>query len=325
MTALLRSGAIAVVFVLLGALPLRADSYPSRQVELVVAYPAGGTADVIARSLAQQLSQMWGETVVVDNRGGGATQIAASAIAQSPGDGYRLLVTGMETFAIAPFLYANKLPYDPVNDFIPISSFGYSNQILVVPASSPLKNIGDLLGEARKENGGLQYGTIGIGGSSHINMVLLENLAGVKLTPVHYRGGGPLLNDLLGNHVPMGFLSTVLVDQYIKSGKLRGLAVSSRERLREFPDLPALSETVSGFEAISWFGLFAPKGTPGDIIQKINADVQKIFAGPEYKQKFLTPNFLNIIAGSPKEFAAYIETEAAKWSAVIKAAHLQIN
>ena len=112
MTALLRSGAIAVVFLLLGALPLRADSYPSRQVELVVAYPAGGTADVIARSLAQQLSQMWGETVVVDNRGGGATQIAASAIAQSPGDGYRLLVTGMETFAIAPFLYANKLPYD---------------------------------------------------------------------------------------------------------------------------------------------------------------------------------------------------------------------
>jgi tripartite-type tricarboxylate transporter receptor subunit TctC len=267
---------------------------------------------------------MWGETVVVDNRGGGATQIAAKAVAQSPGDGYRLLVTGMETFAIAPSLYGSKLPYDR-NDFIPVSSFGYSNQILVVPASSPLKNIADLLSEARKQDGGLQYGTVGIGGSSHVNMVLLESLAGVKLTPVHYRGGGPLLNDLVGDHVPMGFLSIVLVDQNIKAGRLRGLAVGSKGRLKELPDLPTVAETVPGFEAVSWFGLFAPKGTSAEIVQRINTDVQKIFADPEYKRKFLTPNFLNVLAGSPKDFASYIDAESAKWSAVIKAAHLKIE
>ncbi|HEY7245956.1 MAG TPA: tripartite tricarboxylate transporter substrate binding protein [Xanthobacteraceae bacterium] len=323
MTALLRAITVGLV-VLSGALSVRAESYPTRQVELVVAYPAGGAADVIARSVAQQLSQMWGETVVVDNRGGGATQIAAKAVAQSPGDGYRLLVTGMETFAIAPSLYGSKLPYDR-NDFIPVSSFGYSNQILVVPASSPLKNIADLLSEARKQDGGLQYGTVGIGGSSHVNMVLLESLAGVKLTPVHYRGGGPLLNDLVGDHVPMGFLSIVLVDQNIKAGRLRGLAVGSKGRLKELPDLPTVAETVPGFEAVSWFGLFAPKGTSAEIVQRINTDVQKIFADPEYKRKFLTPNFLNVLAGSPKDFASYIDAESAKWSAVIKAAHLKIE
>ncbi len=323
MIALLRSVMVGA-FVLSSALSLHAESYPSRQVELVVAYPAGGAADVIARSVAQQLSQMWGQTVIVDNRGGGATQIAAKAVAQSPEDGYRLLVTGMETFAIAPSLYGSKLPYDR-NDFIPISSFGYSNQMLVVPASSPLKSIADLLSEARKQNGNLQYGTIGIGGSSHVNMVLLENLTGVKLTPIHYRGGGPLLNDLVGDHVPMGFLSTVLVDQYMKAGKLRGLAVGSKERLKEFPELPTVAETVPGFEAISWFGLFAPKATSAETVQKINAGVQKIFADPEYKRKFLTPNFLSVLAGSPKDFASYIDAESAKWSAVIKAAHLKID
>ncbi len=156
-------------------------------------------------------------------------------------------------------------------------------------------------------------------------MVLLENLAGVKLTPIHYRGGGPLLNDLVGDHVPMGFLSTVLVDQYMKAGKLRGLAVGSKERLKEFPELPTVAETVPGFEAISWFGLFAPKATSAEIVQKINAGVQKIFADPEYKRKFLTPNFLSVLAGSSKGFASYIDAESAKWSAVIKAAHLKID
>jgi tripartite-type tricarboxylate transporter receptor subunit TctC len=230
----------------------------------------------------------------------------------------------METFAISPFLYA-KLPYDPVNDFVPVSSFGYSNQILVVPASSQLKDVTTLLAEARKENGGMQYGTIGMGGSSHINTVLLETLAGIKLTPIHYRGGAPLLSDLLGDHVPMGFLSTTLMAQYMKNGQLRALGVGSKERLPEFPDLPSIAESVPGFEAISWFGLFAPKGTPDNIVQKVNGDVQNVFSDPEYKARFLAPNFLNVAPGNLQEFATYIRAESAKWSKVIKAAHLQIN
>ena len=188
-----------LALILCGSLAAQAENYPSRQVDLIVAYPAGGAADLIARSMAQRLSQLWKVAVVVENRGGGATQVAANVVAQSPGDGYKLLVTGMETFAISPFLYPT-LPYDPVNGFVPFSSFGYSNQMLMVPAASQFKNLGDVLAEARKQNGALQYGTIGHGGSSHINMVLLENLAGIHLTPIHYHGGAPLLNDLLGNH-----------------------------------------------------------------------------------------------------------------------------
>ncbi len=242
--------AMALGFALLGMVSAQAQTYPSRQVELIVAYPAGGAADLIARGVAQRLSQMWNQPVVIDNRGGGATQIAANAVAQSPGDGYRLLVTGMETFAISPFLYS-KLPYDPVSDFVPVSSFGYSNQMLMVPAASPFKTIGEMLAEARKQNGGLQYGTIGMGGSSHINMVLLETLADVKLTPIHYRGGAPMLNDLLGNQVPMGFLSIALIDQYLKNGMLRTLGVSSTSPLPEFPDVAPIAQTVPGYEAVS--------------------------------------------------------------------------
>jgi tripartite-type tricarboxylate transporter receptor subunit TctC len=324
MTALLRS-AISLALVFCSSLCAQAESYPSRQVELIVAYPAGGAADLIARSVAQRLSQLWNIPVVVENRGGGATQVAANAVAQSPADGYKLLVTGMETFAINPFLYPT-LSYDPINSFVPVSSFGYSNQMLMVPVASPFKNVGDVLVEARKENAALQYGTIGPGGSSHINMVLLENLAGVHLTPIHYHGGAPLLNDLLGNHVPMGFLSTALVDQDIKGGLLRAIGVSSKARVSEFPDVPTIAESgVSGYESVSWFGLWAPKGTPTDVVQKINVDVQNIFADPAYKQKFLTPMFINVTPGNPQEFAGYIKAEADKWSKVIKEAHLQIN
>lgn len=310
---------------LLAAFAAQAETYPSRQVQLIVAYPPGGAADLIARGVAQKLSEKWGQPVVVENRGGGATQVAANAVAQSQPDGYTLLVTGMETFAISPFLYS-KLSYDPVGDFVPVSSFGYSNQILVVPAASPFKNLADVLTDARKENGGLQYGTIGMGGSSHINMVLLETLTGVKLTPVHYHGGGPLLTDLLGSHISMGFLSTALVAQYIKARTLRALGVSSAKRIPEFPNLPTIAESgVPGYQSVSWFGLFAPMKTPPDVVQKINADVQAVFSDPGVKEKFLMPNSIEVRMGDAKDFASYVAAEADKWGKVIKQADLKAD
>lgn len=301
-----------------------AQQYPAKPIRIVVAYPAGGAADLIVRAVFNRL-QSEGYQTIVENRGGGGTQIAAEAAAKSPPDGYTLFATGMETFAITPFIYS-KLSYDPVNDFVPVSGLGYAHQILAVPAKSPITSIRDLLERARVGNGALQYGTIGVGGSAHVNMILFESLAGVKLTPVHYRGGAPMLTDLIGGHIPMGFLSVTLLHDHLAAGTLRGLGVGSNKRLPQLPDIPTIDESgVRGFEAVSWFGLFAPKGAPDAIVRKLNTDIQKAFADPDFKGKFLDPNFLGVISGTPEEFSAYISKEADKWKNVLKSANVKVD
>jgi tripartite-type tricarboxylate transporter receptor subunit TctC len=302
----------------------QAETFPSRQVHIIVPYPPGGAADNIARAVVQRLGPMWGQPIVIENKAGGGTQIGADAVAKSAPDGYTLFVTGMETFSISPFLYT-KLTYD-VKQFVPVSGFGLSNQMLTAPADTPIKSISELIAQAKAKPGVLQYGTIGLGGSSHINMVLFESMAGVKLTPIHFRGGAPLVTDLLGSHVPMSFLSGALVDQGIKAGKLRPIAIASKQRLPQYPDVPTVDESgVPGFEAVSWYGLWAPKATPREVVARINSDVQRVFADKDFREKFLEPNFLGSIDGNPEQFAAYIKAEAAKWSKVIKDANLKVD
>ena len=301
----------------------QAQGFPTKPVRIVVPYPAGGSVDIITRAVTQRLNAMWGQPIVIENKAGGGTQIGAEAVAKSAPDGYTLFATGMETFAITPFMHS-KLSYDPDKDFTPVSGLGLSNQFLVVPASSELKSVRDLIARAKANPGHLQYGTVGLGGSSHINMVLFESMAGVKLTPVHYRGGAPLVTDLLGGHVPMSFLSGALVDQGIKAGKLRPAAIASKKRLPQYPDVPTVDESgVPGFEAVSWYGLWAPAGTPPDIVTKINADVQKIFADDDFRVKFLEPAFLGAVTGSPAEFSAFIKAEAAKWGKLVREAGIR--
>lgn len=301
-----------------------AQDYPAKPIRVVVAYPAGGAADLIVRSVFNRLNES-GYQAVVENKGGGSTQIAAEAVRKSEPDGYTLFATGMETFAINPFIYS-KLSYDPVNDFMPVTSLGYANQILAVPASSAIKSIQGLIERAKAAKGELQYGTIGAGGSSHINMVLFEQLAHVKLTPIHYRGGAPMLTDLIGDHIPMGFLSVTLLYQSIAAGKLRGLGVGSKGRIPELPDVPTIDESgVKGYEAVSWFGLFAPKGTPESIVRKLNTDIQNVFADADFKKRFLAPSFLDVIPGGPDQFSAYIHKEQDKWKRVVESANLKIN
>jgi tripartite-type tricarboxylate transporter receptor subunit TctC len=291
----------------------------------VVPYPAGGSVDIITRAVTQRLNAMWGQSVVIENKAGGGTQIGAEAVAKSAPDGATLFATGMETFAITPFIHS-KLSYDPDKDFTPVSGLGLSNQCLVVPASSGLKSVRDLIAQAKAKPGDLQYGTIGLGGSSHINMVLFESMAGVKLTPIHFRGGAPLVTDLLGGHVPMSFLSGALVDQGIKAGKLRPIAIASKQRLPQYPNVPTVAESgVPGFEAVSWYGLWAPRATPREVVVRVNSDVQRVFADKDFREKFLEPNFLGSIEGNPEQFAAYIKAEAAKWSKVIKDANLKVD
>jgi tripartite-type tricarboxylate transporter receptor subunit TctC len=305
--------------------PAQTQGLPAKPIHIVVPYPAGGSVDIITRAVTQRLNAMWGQSVVIENKAGGGTQIGAEAVAKSAPDGATLFATGMETFAITPFMHS-KLSYDPDKDFTPVSGLGLSNQFLVVPASSGLKSVRDLIAQAKAKPGDLQYGTIGLGGSSHINMVLFESMAGVKLTPIHFRGGAPLVTDLLGGHVPMSFLSGALVDQGIKAGKLRPIAIASKQRLPQYPNVPTVAESgVPGFEAVSWYGLWAPRATPREVVVRVNSDVQRVFADKDYREKFLEPNFLGSIEGNPEQFAAYIKAEAAKWSKVIKDANLKVD
>jgi tripartite-type tricarboxylate transporter receptor subunit TctC len=323
MTALLKA-MVAIAGLMMAATGAQAQTFPSKPVRIVVPYPAGGSVDNISRAVAPRLGAIWGQPIVIENKAGGATGIAAELVAKSASDGYTLFATGMETFAINPFMVA-KLSYN-VNEFTPVSGYGLSNQILVVPANSPFKTLADVTAHARAEPGELNYATIGLGGSSHINMVLFESMTGLKLTPVHYRGGAPATADLLGGHVPLSFLSSQLVDPGIRSGHIRPIAVGSKARLARHPDVPTVAESgVPGFEAVSWFVVWAPADTPRDVVAKINGDIQKVFADPDFREKFLDRAMLDAIAGSPEQFAEFIKAEAAKWSKVVKDANLKIE
>jgi tripartite-type tricarboxylate transporter receptor subunit TctC len=271
------------------------QSYPSRQVTIVVAYPAGGATDIIARPVAQRLSDIWGQPVVIENRPGANAQIAASFVAKARPDGYTLLATGGPTF-INPYVYSN-LPHDPASDFVPATGLGVIHQALVVHPSFPSRNLAEFIELAKTDPGAFNYATLGIGSASHLSMELFESMTGTKLTPVHYKGGAQVLTDVIGGHVPTTFLSLTLTAEPSKAGQLRILGVGSARRVTQFPDLPAIAETVPGYESSTWFGLFAPRGTPQGIVASINVDVQKILADPGFNEAFLKPSFYEPLLG----------------------------
>ncbi len=300
------------------------QAWPSRPVHVIVAYPAGGATDVIARAVSQRLGELWGQPVVIENKGGAGTQIGTESVAKAAADGYTLLATSDATFAFNPSLY-RKLNYD-VNEFVPVSSLGVVNQVLVAAPGVPITSVADLIAQAKAKPGAINYGTMGAGSSGHVNMAMFERMAGVELTPVHYRGGGPLLTDLLGGHVQTGFVSLTLVAEQVKAGRLRALGVGSAHRSPQLPDVPSVAEAgLPGYDAVTWFGLFAPRATPPEIVAKVNADVQRVLADPAFQDKFLNPSFFEPIKGSSAEFAAFIDREAARWSKVIKDAKMTVE
>lgn len=309
----------------LAATPASAQqSYPTRPVHIVVAFPAGGATDVITRAVSQRLSEMWGQRIVIENKGGAGTQIGAEYVGKATGDGYTLLATSDATFAFNPSLY-RKLSYD-VNDFVPVSGLGIVNQVLVAAANAPVKSVADLISQAKAQPRAINYGTMGAGTSGHINMAMFEHMAGIELTPVHYRGGAPLVTDLLGDHVQTGFVSLTLVAEQVNAGRLRALGVGSLTRSPRLPDVPSVAEAgLPGYDAVTWFGLFAPRATPPEIIAKVNADVQRVLADPAFQEKSLTPAFFEPIKGSAREFGAFVDHEAARWSKVIKDAKLTVD
>jgi tripartite-type tricarboxylate transporter receptor subunit TctC len=315
--------ALALACIGLSAGPAHTQAYPTKPVTIVVTLAAGGAADVIARAVAQRLTEEWGQPVVVENKGGANNQVGTTAVARSAPDGYTLLLTPEHTFTVNPYLY-RKLSYDPAKDFIPVTGLVGISQALVVHPSLAMLNVGDLIAAARDKPGGINYGSLGVGSGPHLSMELLQSMSGTKLNAVQYKGAAPALTDVIAGHVPMMFVSTGLIVQGWKAGQLRPLGVGSRERLAQFPELPTVAETLPGFTALVWFGLFAPSGTPRDIVVKINNAVQRMLADRDFRDRFLTPNLYEPMSGPPEQFAEQIRLDAERWQKVIRDAKLAI-
>jgi tripartite-type tricarboxylate transporter receptor subunit TctC len=321
----LKTIARILVLSLLFIAPAGAQTYPDKPVRIIVPYAAGGITDILARALAQQLTERWGQQVIVENRPGGNSQIGAEYVARSAPDGYTLLVSADTTFVMAPHLYRDQ-KFDPLADFAPITGLGISPQALVIHPSVPVNNVAELIDQGRDHPGALNYGTFGIGSSGHLNIELIEMMTGARFTPVHYGGATPAINDLLGGHIQFVIVSVGLVAQPWKAGLLKVLAIGSKTRLKEFPDTPTLAESgLKDFEAGSWYGLAAPKGTPAEIIAKINQDTTAAFANPAFQEKTLAPSFIYSIASSPQDFAAMMRRESEKWKKVIDAANIKLD
>jgi len=294
-----------------------AQDYPSRPITLVIPYPPGGGNDVMGRSVAEKMSKTLGQTIVVENRAGAGGSIATRQVARAAPDGYTLVLGGTGTLAVNPTLYDN-VGYDPRKDFAPVGLIGTGQLILVVNPNVPVKTIPELIALAKKETGKLSYASSGIGSGIHLGAVLFEQMAGVKLTHVPYRGTTPALTDLIGGHVQMFFSSLPPAVAIAKEGKVRPIAVTGAARSAVFPDLPTVAETLPGYEAVLHYGIIAPAGTPDAIIRKLSVALREAVASPDTKMR-MAADGTEPLPSTPEEYAADIDKEEKKWSAIVRA------
>jgi tripartite-type tricarboxylate transporter receptor subunit TctC len=322
-----RLGALVLLACLADPAAAQAQSYPTRTITLTVTAAAGGVTDVVARALGQRLAEAWGQQVVIENKGGAAHVVGAQSVAKAAPDGYSLLVAEAGTFTINPTLYGKgKLPYDEEKDFTPITGIVRINQALLGHPSLPANNVRELIALAKKKPGELTYGTAGIGSAPHMNMVLFESMAGVKLQAVHYRGAAPALTDVIAGHVNLMSVSVSLALPPFRASQIKIFGIGSSKRLAPAADIPTVAESgLPGYEASTWFGLFATAGTPRDIVDKINAEVVKLLADPQFREKFLAPQMFEPMASSPEGFADYIKAQTNKWAKVIREQKLSID
>jgi tripartite-type tricarboxylate transporter receptor subunit TctC len=320
-------GAVISLTGVLVAAPAQAQTYPSRPITLVVTAAAGGVTDVVARAFGQKLSEDWGQQVIVENKGGAAHVTGASAVARAAPDGHTLMVAEAGTFTINPAIYPKgKLPYDEKTDFVPVTGLVRINQALLASKSLPVNNARELIELAKQKPGELNFGTAGIGSAPHMNIELFKNLSGVKLNAVHYRGAAPALNDLIAGHIGLMSVSISLALPPYRAGQLKILGIGSEKRLPPIPDIPTVAETgLPGYESTTWFGLFAPAGTPREVVMKLNDEARKIFSDPAFDEKFLAPQMFQSLAMSPEAFDAFIKAETQKWSKVIRENDIKVE
>ena len=309
---------------MLSAAPAQAQgTWPDKPLKLVVPYPAGGNADNTARLLATQLGQRLGQQVVVDNRPGGSGTIGAAAVAKAPADGYTLLLDAT-AFTVNPSLFP-KLPFDATKDFAPISLVLQVPLLMVVPANSPFQSVADVAKAARARPGHLTYASAGNGGAQHLAGELFKQGQKVAITHIPYRGGAPALTDLIGGQVDLMFSATTASGPFVKSGKLRALAISSPRRVEGWESVPTVAESgVPGFQVSEWNGLFAPAGTPRPVLERLEAETRAIVASPEMKKRFAELGVQGV-GSSAQEFSAFLKTESTKWDEVIRTSGIRMD
>ena len=299
-----------------------ADPYPNKPIKLVLPYPAGGGTDSFARPLAQQLTNRLGQTVVVDNRGGAGGSIGMEYVARAPADGYTLLLALTPQLAVNGALY-EKIPYDPIKSFTPISLIAEAPYLLLVNPSLPVTSLKEFLALAKSEGGKLTYATSGSGSGAHMAAELLISMTGIPMTHVPYKGGGPALSDVLAGHVKVLFAPAVSSMQHIQAGRLRAIAITGDKRLSSLPGVPTIAEAgVPGYDSTVWYAVLAPPNTPRDIVNRIHSELLQTLKDPAFKSMMST-NGIEPLGSSPEALSNYISKEMIKWSKVVKSAGLK--
>jgi len=310
--------ALVVALVLSAVLsPAHAQRYPDRPVKIIVPYTAGGATDAVARALAQQLSDLWNQPVLVENKAGAGASLGADFVAKSPADGYTLLFSDSSPFVINPHIY-DKLPFDPLKDLEPVALGVELSPALAISNNAPGKTLADLLDYARAHPDALTYASPGVGNYTHVALEYLKHLAGVKIVHVPYRGTNQVMPDLLSGRVNMFLVTVSVFEPYEREGKLRVIAAATDRRLKHRPDLPTIGETVPGYGIDVWFGMAAPAGTPKTVLDKINADVRQVLNEPGFNASFIVPQAY--VAGNlnRQEFADMIRGQYEKWRDLVR-------
>jgi tripartite-type tricarboxylate transporter receptor subunit TctC len=300
-----------------------AQPFPSKPVKLIVPSTPGDSADLVARVISAKLAERWGQAVSVENRPGAGGVVGTESVANSPADGYTVIMGNAGSHAINQALYP-RLPYDVLRAFVPITLLAATPNVFVINPAVPAKSVAEFIALAKKEPGKFSYASAGNGSSAHLNAEMLKAFAGIELLHIPYKGAGPAIADVMAGHAQLMIGNLPQFLPHIKSGKLRALAVTSTTRFAATPDLPPMAESVPGYEARSWFGLFAPAATPKEVVAKWHADAVAVLAIPEISKRIVELGF-DVVGNSPEAFGALVREDIAKWQRVVKLSGAKVD
>src|SRR5918999_5303836 len=307
---------LLLLFIASGA-AAHAQQYPTKPIRIIVGFVAGGPSDLVARMVAQGLSERMGQQFLVENRPGATGIIGAELVAKAPADGHMLYLASQTTHAVAPAMYA-KVSYDPIRDFTTIVRVAHNPLLMVVHPSMPVKSFKDLVALAKSRPGQINFATGGSGSSPHMSMELIKSMTKIDMVPVHYKGDGAAINDVLGGHVQLFNASIGTLLPHVRNGKMRGLSVTSLKRSAMAPEFPTLDESgLKGFEVLTWFGILGPSGMPQQTVTRLNTEILQVVAQPAARDQLLKMGF-EVLSNTPQEYAALLKQEHARWGKVVK-------